>query len=188
TEHTTDEVRAYAGSRFSQVRDALYANPYQQVWGADGEPPLPRYQVTLAGVVRGILPFGRPYVFRRAAERVIDSRADLHSGAARKGFRRLLHPNRICLAGAWRITEAADYSGYFRQGSEALVIARYSTCCSETRRGRMRSLSMVAKLFPTTDPAHAQPLRTANFITQQNIGGEHTNYINDAELRNAPDT
>src|SRR5437763_5698479 len=29
---------------------------------------------------------------------------------------------------------------------------------------------------------------TANFITQQDIGGEHTDFINDAELRNAPDT
>jgi len=30
-------------------------------------------------------------------------------------------------------------------------------------------------------------LRTASFITQQDIGGERTNFINDAELRNAPD-
>jgi hypothetical protein len=47
---------------------------------------------------------------------------------------------------------------------------------------------MVGKLFPTTDPAHAAPLRTANFITQQDIGGARTDFINDAELRNAPDT
>jgi hypothetical protein len=188
TEQMTEEDRAYAGSRFSDVRSALYANPYQQVWGTDGEPPLPCYEVTLSDVVRGILPFGRPYVFRQAAERVIDSQADLHWGPDRKGFRRLLHPNGICLAGTWRITQASDYSGYFRKDIEALIIARYSTCCSETRRGRMRSLSMVAKLFPTTDPTHAQPLRTANFITQQDIGGEHTDYINDAELRNAPNT
>jgi hypothetical protein len=46
---------------------------------------------------------------------------------------------------------------------------------------------MVGKLFPTTDPNHAQPLQTASFITQQDIAGENTDYINDAELRNAPD-
>ena len=47
---------------------------------------------------------------------------------------------------------------------------------------------MVGKLFPTTDPNHAAPLRTANFITQEDIGGADTEFINDAELRNAPDT
>jgi len=69
-----------------------------------------------------------------------------------------------------------------------LVVGRYSTCCTETRRGHTRSLSLVGKVFPTTDPNHPQPLRTASFITQEDLGGDHTDYINDAELRNAPDT
>jgi hypothetical protein len=47
---------------------------------------------------------------------------------------------------------------------------------------------MVGKLFPTTDPNHSTPLETANFITQQDLGGDYADYINDAELRNAPDT
>jgi hypothetical protein len=88
----------------------------------------------------------------------------------------------------WRITEDTPYSGYFRNGSQALVIGRYSTSCTETRRGRIRSLSMVGKLFPTTDPHHATPLGTASFITQEDIGGSNTMYFNDVELRNAPDT
>jgi hypothetical protein len=46
---------------------------------------------------------------------------------------------------------------------------------------------MVGKLFPTIDPNHAEPLRTANFITQEDIGGANTEFFNDAELRNAPD-
>ena len=46
---------------------------------------------------------------------------------------------------------------------------------------------MVGKLFPTTDPDHLDPLPTANFMTQEDIGGSDTEYINDAELRNAPD-
>jgi hypothetical protein len=49
-------------------------------------------------------------------------------------------------------------------------------------------LSLVGKLFPTADPGHGEPLRTANFITQQDLGGERTDYVNDAELRNAPNT
>jgi hypothetical protein len=99
----------------------------------------------------------------------------------------LLHPNGVCLTGRWEITEATDYSGYFRKGSEALIVGRYSTCCTETRRGRTRSLALAGKLFPTTDANHAELLRTASFFTQQDIGGENTDYINDAELRNAPD-
>ena len=31
TEQTSDEDRAYGGSRFSEVRDALFANPYQRI-------------------------------------------------------------------------------------------------------------------------------------------------------------
>jgi len=187
-EGITDEDRAYQGSRFSEVRDAIFANPYQRIWGRTGEPPLPVYAVTLRSLLRGVLPFGGPYMFRRATERAVDSAADVRWGPNRKGYRRLLHPNGICLTGLWEITQETPYSGYFKRGSRALVIGRYSTCCTETRRGHSRSLALVGKLYPTMDPDHAEPLRTASFITQQDIGGEHTNYINDAELRNAPDT
>jgi len=187
-EQVTEEDRAYNGSRFSAVRDALFANPYQKVWGGVGEVPLPTYEVTLLSVLRGVLPFGPPYLFRQATERAVDSSSDLRWGVDRKGFRRLLHPNGVCLTGLWEITEETGYSGYFRKDSHALVVARYSTCCSETRRNHTRSLALVGKLFPTTDPNHAESLRTASFFTQQDIGGDHTDHINDAELRNAPDT
>jgi hypothetical protein len=184
----TDEDLAYAGSTFQEVRDALFANPYYTVWGAPASPPLPRYRVTLGSVLAGILPFGRQYQFLEAAKRTIDSEADLRWGPDRRGFRRLLHPNGVCLTGTWEITELTDYTGYFRQGRVGLVIARYSTCCSETRRGRRRSLAMVGKVYPTTDRNSPERVRPANFITQQDIGGDRTDYINDAELRNAPDT
>jgi hypothetical protein len=186
--HVTDEDRRYNGSRFSEVVHAVFANPYPRVWGGPGEPPLPVYEVTLRSVLGHVLPFLGSDQFRKASERAVDSGADLRWGPDGKGFRRLVHPNGVCLVGKWQIQEKTDYSGYFSQGSTALVIARYSTCCTETRRGRTRSLSMVGKLFPTTDPNHAEPLRTANFITQEDIGGADTKYINDAELRNAPDT
>ena len=182
-----DEDRAYAGSRFSEVVDAIFANPYQRVWGAAGEPPLPIYEVTFSSVVGGLASFGIPRQFTKDSARILDSHADLRWGADRKGFRRLVHPNGVCLVGQWRITENTPYTGYFTGGSTALVVARYSTCCTETRRGHTRSLSMVGKLFATTDKRHALPLRTASFITQEDIGGADTAYINDAELRNAPD-
>ncbi len=186
-EGTTAEDTAFPGSTFREVGDAVFANPYQRVWGAPDAPPLPVYDVTLASVIHGALQKGRTALLK-AAERTVDSRADLRWGPDRTGFRRLLHPNGICLSGRWQITEPSEYSGYFATGKTALVVARYSTCCTETRRGSTRSLSMVGKLFPTDDPNDTRLVRTANFITQQDIGGDHTDYINDAELRNAPDT
>jgi hypothetical protein len=187
-EQFTEEDRGYRGSRFSEVRSALFANPYQEIWGGQGEPPLPSYEVTLGSVLCGLLTFGKNYRFLQASKRAVDAASDLRWGPDGKGFRRLLHPNGVCLTGVWRITEETEYSGYFKKGSQALLIGRYSTCCTETRRGYARSLSLVGKLFPTMDPNHRELLRTAHFITQQDIGGDHTDYINDAEIRNAPDT
>jgi hypothetical protein len=184
-EGMTDADRAYRGSRFSDVRTALFANPYQDPWGAQ---PLPIYQVTLSGMLRGILPFGRRYAFGQATARAVDSAADLRWGPDGKGFRRIVHPNGICLTGLWQITEDTGYSGYFRKGSRALIVGRYSNCCGETRRGHVRSLALAGKLFPTTSADHSQPLRTANFFTQQDIGGDRSDYINDIDVLNAPDT
>lgn len=185
---TTDEDRRYAGSRYSEVKQAIFANPYQKVWGAEDAPPLPLYKVTLGSVIKGILPFGKPWRFLQAVERTVDSDADLRWGSDGKGFRRLLHPNGVCLTGVWEITEENDYSGYFRKGSKALIVGRYSTCCTDSRRGKVRSFSMVGKLYPTTDVNHTEPLRTASFFTQQDLGGDYSDFINDAELRNTPDT
>jgi hypothetical protein len=184
-EQVTEEDRAYNGSRFSEVREAIFANPYQEVWGREGAPLLPCYETKLLNVLRGILPFGQPYLFRQAAERAVDSRADLRWGPDGKGFRRIIHPNSVCLTGLWEVTEETEYSGYFAKGSQALLVGRYSSSDSPIR-GRLRSLALVGKLFPTVDPNHTKPLGTASFITQQDIGGEHTDYINDAELCNAP--
>ena len=186
-QHVTGDDRSYTGSRYSDVVAAVFANPYQRVWGAPGEPPLPVYEVSFSSVVGGLASFGIPRQFRADSERTLDSGADLRWGPDRKGFRRLVHPNGVCLTGRWEIDQDTGYSGYFRKGSSALLIARYSTCCTECRRGHTRSLSMVGKLFPTMDPNHLEPLRTASFITQEDIGGANTDYINDVELRNAPD-
>ena len=184
----TDEDRGYQGSRYSVVRQAVFANPYQKIWGTEDAPPLPVYEVTTGSVLSGILPFGKPWRLLQAVERTVDSGADLRWGADGKGFRRLLHPNGVCLTGVWEILEENAYSGYFKKGSQALIVGRYSTCCTDTRRGHVRSLSLVGKLYPTTDANHAKPLRTANFFTQQDLGGDFSDFINDAELRNTPDT
>jgi hypothetical protein len=185
---TADDKRVVAGSRFSVVRDAVFANPYQNVWGASGNAPLERFPVTFMPLIKGMLPGGGTWQFLSAARRVLASDSDLRWGPDGKGYRRLLHANGICMIGQWEITEDTPYTGYFHKGSRGLIIARYSTCCTETRRGNTRSLSMIGRIYPTTDPNHPEPLPTASFITQEDIGGEVTPNINDAKLRNAPNT
>ena len=165
----------------------MFANPYQTVWGRDSEPPLPDREQTITSVFGGFLARGRSSRFEGASARTLDSGADLRWGSDRKGFARFLHPVGVCLVGRWQITEDTPYSGYFRRASTALVVARYSSGGGGNRRGPIRSLALVGKLFPTMDQDHTQPLRTANFITQQDIGGERSDSINAAELRNAPD-
>ena len=76
-EGTTDEDRRYCGSRFSDLQKALFSNPYQTIWGSEGEPPMPVYRVTLSSILQGMLPFVRPSSFEKAAERAVDSSADL---------------------------------------------------------------------------------------------------------------
>lgn len=181
-----DEDRTYAGSRFREVREAIFANPYQPVWGAPDAPQLPYRDTTLHHVIAHMLGVGKPHYLRRACERTLDSTADLRWGPDRKGFRRIVHANGVCLAGLWEINEETEYSGYFKKGSRALAIGRYSTS-RVTERGKMRSLALACKLYPTDDPDHVAPLRPANFFVQGDLGGETTEYVNDFELRSAPD-
>ncbi len=182
----TDEDRSYIGSRFADVKAALFENPYQKVWGATGNGPFPVYIATIGQAFQGFLPGGDPDLLRAASARTIDSRADLRWGDDRKGFRRIIHPNGICLFGRWEIHENNVYSGYFKKGSRGLVIARFSPN-TKTLRGEPKSLSLVGKIYPTTDEGHPDPLFPANFFTQEDFGNERTRYLNDAEMRNAPD-
>lgn len=181
----------YRPLSFAAIKKVLFANRYYLHWKAEGSPPLPTYNVTLwRGLYLKWRQNGLLWPFQAAARRTVTSRADLRWGGAPgsgKGFRRLIHPNAVCLFGEWRINEdvATEYTGYFKAGSRGLILGRYSTCCAETRRGYYRSLSLVGKIFPTLSPDVA--VAPANFITQEDLGGSNTPYINDIETRNAPD-
>ena len=182
----TVEDRQYVGSTFQEIRDAVLTEPYYgTTWGQKGDKPLPVHATTFWGLATGLFDIGKRFVFLDAAERTLVSHADLRwGGPERKGVRRLLHPNGVCLAGRWEITEAAPYTGYFSKGSRGLVIGRYSTGLG-VRRGQKRTLSLVGKLFPTLDPRDRR--RTASFITQEDLGAAFSPGIHDALLRNAPD-
>src|SRR3989442_1094432 len=113
--------REYAGSRFSEVRKAIFANRYYLIWGTKDDPPLPVYAVTLGRALSRILPFGKPWRFEEAARRTVARNADLRWGPEGKGFRRIVHPNGICLTGTWEIRESREetaYTGYFRKGAK----------------------------------------------------------------------
>lgn len=182
----TDEDRHYQGSRYAEVREALYANPYRAGRSGQVPGPLPMFQSTVGNAWTGALPCCGVDQLELATTRSVDSRADLRWGPDRKGFRRILAPNGICVQGTWEITEENPYSGYFKNGSKGLFMGRYSTDGNGTRRGQRRSLSLAGKIYPTMDPNHQTPLIPASFMSQEDLGGMPTRYINDAELRNEP--
>jgi hypothetical protein len=182
----TREDRDYHGSRFSDVKATVFANPYQKVWGASDEPALPVYKVTNRSNYAGLLPGGRPPQLRLAAIRTIDSAADLRWGEDRKGFRRLVRPHGVCVTGVWEITADNPYSGYFRKGSQGLVIARISAGRFVTPLGIRLSYGLVFKLYPTVDENHATPLRPANIILADDLGGSRAPRLAGRSLTNAP--
>ncbi len=176
----------YDGTTFNEVRDAVMTEPYYgSIWGETNDKPLPIYKTTFERVARGMFSLTKRFLFLDAAQRTLISHADLRKGNDGKGVERLVHPNGICLTGRWKINTdcPTDYTGYFAKGSEGLCIARYSTGL-KVNRGQMRTLSMVGKLYPTTnrDEKH----RTASFITQEDLGAAYSEGIHDAVLRNAP--
>jgi len=67
----TQEDGAYTGSRFSEMRKTLFANPYYKAWGAPGELPLPTFGASLSGGFSavffpsaGVGAFSRPPIVR----------------------------------------------------------------------------------------------------------------------------
>jgi hypothetical protein len=183
-QETTDEDRAYEGSRYAEVRQALYANPYRDGKAGQAPGPLPMFQSTICNAWRGtICP---PAPLKQASARTVDTHNDLRWGPDGKGYRRILAPNGICVLGTWEITVDNPYTGYFQKGSKGLTIGRISSDGNETKRGQRRSISLGMKIYPTTEPNHATPLIPASVIAQEDLGGMHTDYVNDAELMNKP--
>jgi hypothetical protein len=184
SQEMTAEDRAYRGSRYADVRKAIYANPYRGGIAGQEPGPLPMFKSTIRNAWRGLL-FGENK-FRQASARAIDSRADLRWGTDGKGWRRIIAPNGICVLGTWEITADNPYTGFFAKGSRGLTIGRVSSDGNETKRGQRRSISLGMKIYPTTDPEHPTPLIPASVIVQEDLGGMRTDYMNDAEMVNAP--
>jgi len=101
-------------------------------------------------------------------------------------FKKLAHPNGICFRGVWKIDETNDYDGYFKKGSEALVIARASTAMSNTKSGATRAFGFAAKLFPTMDETLQNREPSANVFLIEDLGGTDAKHFLDVSLTNEP--
>jgi hypothetical protein len=153
----------YQGSRFADVWAQVSSDPYTQ---------MPQEKVT----VSSFFGFFVDHLLA-ASRRTLADKRDLLPW-----FRKLVHPNGICFAGTWTITEDNPFSGYFAKGSQGLIIVRASTALSETKRGEYRVFGFAGKLFPTLDPNAVVP--TANFFTIEDLGGTLRDYYLDAENTN----
>ena len=163
-------VLAYEGTSFESLRAALLSDPYSEV---------PTYEVGrhLFGP-KGDKEDNR---LRQAATRTLTVPDDLIEFPQGQ---KIFQPNGICFTGRWRITEPSSYSGYFAQGSEALVVVRASVSLGNTRAGKRRAFAIAGKLFPTTDPTRV--VRTANFFVMDSLVGTKEAHFTNAVLDNHP--
>lgn len=118
----------------------------------------------------------------RDAKRTLSSHEDIIAP-----FNKLVHPNGVCLRGVWKINRENPYSGYFKKGSQALVIARASSAMSNTKRGETRAFGLAIKLFPTMDKDEILTQNSANIFTIDDLGGTDAEHFMDVKLTNEPD-
>lgn len=163
------QAKMYEGSTYSSVWSQVESDTYKT---------LPKNKISVASLF-GFL----KSKIKRAANRTLNDRSDILPQ-----FRKLAHPNGICLTGTWEITEDNPYGGYFKKGSEALIIARASTAMSATTQGRNRAFGLAGKLFPTNNPLSEEKFQTASFFLVDDLGGTKARHYTDVEMTNAPKT
>ncbi len=120
-------------------------------------------------------------VILKDASRTLSDHADIL-----EPFEKLAHPNGICFSGIWKIDTPNIYSGYFKNGSEALLIARASTALSNTHSGATRAFGFAGKLFATTNPNQKNTQASANFFLIDDLGGTDAQFYRDVALTNEP--
>jgi hypothetical protein len=151
----------YEGSRFADVWAQVDSDPYQT---------LPQDKVSITRFFSGLTD-----LVLRNSRRTLSDASDVLPR-----FNKLLHPNGVCLKGTWNITAESPYTGAFSTGTQALIIARASTALSNTKTGQNRAFGLAGKLYPTADEQHALPMKTANFFTIEDLGGNRKRYFLDA--------
>jgi len=155
----------------------LTQHTFQAVWkevASDPYKTLPQESIS----------FGKLFTFSKNiilndAKRTLSEQSDIRS----KPFDKLAHPNGICLKGVWRITQANPYSGYFKNGTQASIIARASSAMSKTKRGEIRAFGFAGKIFPNKK---INTEYTANFFLIDDLGGTDAAHYTDVALSNEP--
>ncbi|NEW60770.1 hypothetical protein GSY74_05690 [Sulfurovum sp. bin170] len=154
-------------------------NSFQEVWNqliSDPLTILPQNEISF-----GKLSTWSRNIILEDAKRTLEERADIL-----EPFDKLVHPNGICLKGIWEIYSENPYSGYFKNSSKALIIARASSAMSKTCRGEIRAFGLAGKLFPTMNPLQINEEHTANFFVIDDLGGTDAEHYTDVALTNEP--
>jgi len=152
---------------------------FQEIWNeiiSDQLQTLPQNNVTFSK----LFTFSKNIILADA-KRTLVERKDII-----EAFDKLAHPNGVCLKGTWEITQANPYSGYFKNNSTALIIARASTALSKTKQGSIRPFGLAGKLFPTISPNIVSQEPTANFFVIDDLGGTDAQHYTDVKMTNEP--
>lgn len=157
----------------------LTKHSFQDVWTEVNSDPLstlPQDSISLGK----LFTFSKNIILANA-KRTLVERNDII-----KHFDKLAHPNGICLKGMWEIQTPNPYSGYFKNSTKALIIARASSAMSKTKRGEIRAFGLAGKIFPTSDEKKINSAHTANFFVIDDLGGTNAEHFTDVELTNEP--
>ncbi len=150
------------------------AHTFQALWDAVSSDPLaelPQHKVS----------FWNLGDIDKDSKRTLESRADILAP-----FNKLAHPNGICMKGLWQIDRENPYGGYFKKGSQALIVVRASSALSETKSGNLRAFGFAGKLFPTQDSDEMITEDTANFFLIDDLGGTQTPRYTETIMINEP--
>jgi hypothetical protein len=161
------------------TKDTYKQHSFQDVWHevtSDQLLTLPQNRVTFGK----LFTFSKNIILGNAKRTLADHRDIIEP------FDKLAHPNGVCLKGVWQIDKANPYSGYFKQHSKALIIARASTALSKTQRGDIRAFGFAGKLFPTINTQQINKEPTANFFAIDDLGGTDALHYTDVAMTNEP--
>ncbi len=161
------------------IEDDQKKNSFQNIWDIVAKNPLktlPHDKVSFFKLSSQ----GRDIILEDST-RTLNNHADIL-----KSFNKLAHPNGICFKGIWEIHNENIYSGYFKKGNKALIIARASSAMSNTNSGELRSFGLAGKIFPTLNPNEIDQENSANFFLIDDLGGTDATHYTDTILTNEP--
>jgi hypothetical protein len=153
------EAHDYRGTTYSYVKAGAWSNPY---------PDLPRHK----GV--GLDTIGQ--LFMDAARNMHDKR-DI-----RPHYDKLVHSHGVAYAGIWKIDTDSPYTGYFKKGSEGLLVGRISVAGPFMHQGARRALGIGGKIFPTLNPE--EWVWPANFVVVSSLAGSPAKHVLDIAMTN----